>query len=58
MEGVTAKYWVDSRPARSNAESYREDVAARLWDASRELTGAACDLARRGPAAARVEQRA
>ena len=55
---MTAKYWVDSRPARSNAESYREDVAARLWDASRELTGAACDLARRGPAAARVEQRA
>jgi hypothetical protein len=58
VEGVTAKYWSDSRPVRSNVESYREDVAARLWDVSSELTGAACDLARRAPAAARVGQSA
>jgi len=41
VEGVTGKYWVKRRPKRSNAESYDEGVAERLWKVSEQLTGLA-----------------
>ena len=39
VEGVTGKYFANSRARRSNAESYDEAVAKRLWAVSEELTG-------------------
>lgn len=39
VSGVTGKYFVNCKPQRSSRESYNEDTARRLWDASRELTG-------------------
>lgn len=39
VEGVTGKYFVKRKEARSNAESYKLDVARRLWQVSEELTG-------------------
>jgi NAD(P)-dependent dehydrogenase (short-subunit alcohol dehydrogenase family) len=40
VEGVSGKYFVNRRPARSSDESYDPAVAARLWKASEELTAA------------------
>lgn len=39
VSGVTGKYFVNCKPVRSSSETYNEDTARRLWDASRELTG-------------------
>jgi retinol dehydrogenase 14 len=41
LEDVTGQYFANSKPKRSSARSYDEAVAARLWDVSCELTGAA-----------------
>ena len=40
VEGVSGKYFVNRREARSNDESYDSAVAARLWKVSEELTAA------------------
>lgn len=39
VAGVTGRYFVDCKPARSSAASYDEDAAQRLWDVSANLTG-------------------
>jgi NAD(P)-dependent dehydrogenase (short-subunit alcohol dehydrogenase family) len=39
LAGVTGAYFVDCRPARSSPTSYDEELAARLWSVSEELTG-------------------
>ncbi|MFN2166615.1 MAG: short-chain dehydrogenase, partial [Anaerolineae bacterium] len=38
VEGVTGKYFVKQEPISSSPESYDEAIAARLWEASVELT--------------------
>jgi retinol dehydrogenase 14 len=38
VEGVTGKYFVESRAARSSRASYDEEMQRRLWDRSAELT--------------------
>jgi NAD(P)-dependent dehydrogenase (short-subunit alcohol dehydrogenase family) len=40
VEGVSGKYFVNRREARSSDESYDPEVAARLWKVSEELTAA------------------
>ncbi|PNH02572.1 Retinol dehydrogenase 12, partial [Tetrabaena socialis] len=40
MEGVTGKYYTDSRRATSSSDSYSRDAAQRLWAVSEELTAA------------------
>ena len=40
VEGVSGKYFVNRRPARSSDESHDPAVAARLWKVSEELTAA------------------
>lgn len=37
--GVSGKYFVHCKPRRSSMRSYDEDLARRLWDISRQLTG-------------------
>jgi len=39
VEGVSGKYFVDCREARSSRATYDTEVAGRLWDASARLTG-------------------
>jgi NAD(P)-dependent dehydrogenase (short-subunit alcohol dehydrogenase family) len=39
VEGVTGKYFTDSKPVRSSAASYDLDAARRLWQVSLRLTG-------------------
>lgn len=39
LEGVTGKYFIDSKEARSSAESRDAGVARRLWDVSAQMTG-------------------
>lgn len=39
VEGVTGKYFIDSKEARSSAESHDAAVARRLWDISAQMTG-------------------
>ena len=39
LDGVSGQYFANSRPRRSAKRSYDEDVAARLWNVSSELTG-------------------
>lgn len=39
VEGVTGKYFIDSKEARSSAESHDGDIARRLWDVSAQMTG-------------------
>lgn len=41
VAGVTGKYFSDCKPVRSNQESYNNEVAARLWQISAEMTGLA-----------------
>jgi len=41
VEGVSGKYFVDCREARSSSVSYDESLARRLWDASARLSGIA-----------------
>jgi retinol dehydrogenase-14 len=38
VEGVTGKYFVESRATRSSRASYDEETQRRLWDRSAELT--------------------
>ncbi len=38
IEGVSGKYFVDKREARSSAESQDQAIAGRLWEVSAELT--------------------
>ena len=52
VEGSTSKYYADCRQKPSSKESYDAGVAARLWQASQELTGSECDLRRAEPALA------
>jgi NAD(P)-dependent dehydrogenase (short-subunit alcohol dehydrogenase family) len=48
--GASGKYFVDSAVTQSSPLSYNRETAARLWEASEELTGvqASPSLARRG----------
>ena len=39
VEGVTGKYFIDSKEARSSAESHDANVARRLWEVSAQMTG-------------------
>lgn len=39
VEGMTGQYFVKKKAIRSNAESYNEDIAKRLWDISEEMVG-------------------
>ena len=39
VEGVTGKYFIDSKEARSSAESHNAQMAQRLWDVSAKMTG-------------------
>jgi len=39
VEGITGKYFIDSKEARSSAESHDANVAQRLWDISAQMTG-------------------
>ncbi len=39
MEGVTGRYFIDSKEARSSAESHDAAIARRLWDISAQMTG-------------------
>jgi len=39
LEGVTGKYFIDSKEARSSAESHDANIARRLWDVSAQMTG-------------------
>src|SRR5438093_1520988 len=41
VEGVSGKYFVDCREARSSSVAYDESLARRLWDASARLSGIA-----------------
>jgi hypothetical protein len=38
VEGVTGRYFIKCKPARSVKVSYDEDVARRLWETSENLT--------------------
>ena len=38
VEGVSGKYFVDCREARSSGATYDIEVTRRLWDASARLT--------------------
>jgi NAD(P)-dependent dehydrogenase (short-subunit alcohol dehydrogenase family) len=39
VEGVTGKYFIDSKEAPSSAESHDANVAKRLWEVSAQMTG-------------------
>ncbi|HZD59825.1 MAG TPA: hypothetical protein VE439_05170 [Anaerolineae bacterium] len=39
IAGVSGKYFVNKRAVKSSPASYDEDLAARLWRVSEELTG-------------------
>lgn len=39
VEGVTGKYFIDSKEARSSDESHDAGVARRLWEVSAQMTG-------------------
>ncbi|MBC8042925.1 MAG: SDR family oxidoreductase [Rhizobacter sp.] len=39
VEGISGKYFIKKKPARSVAVSYDEAVAKRLWEVSEKLTG-------------------
>jgi NAD(P)-dependent dehydrogenase (short-subunit alcohol dehydrogenase family) len=41
LDGVTGRYFVDCREARSSRATYDVDLARRLWDESERLTGLA-----------------
>jgi NAD(P)-dependent dehydrogenase (short-subunit alcohol dehydrogenase family) len=38
-EGLTGKYFIDAKEARSSAESHDANIARRLWDVSAQMTG-------------------
>ena len=39
LEGVTGKYFIDSKEARSSDVSHDADLARRLWEVSAQMTG-------------------
>ncbi len=39
VEGVTGKYFIDAKEARSSAESHDAAIARRLWEVSAKMTG-------------------
>ena len=39
VEGISGKYFVDCKPAKSSPESYDTAVARRLWEVSASMTG-------------------
>jgi len=39
--GVSGKYFIDCRPARSSRESQDREIARRLWEHSAAMTGIA-----------------
>jgi retinol dehydrogenase 14 len=39
VEGVSGKYFIDSREVRSSDESYSTEVARKLWEVSARMTG-------------------
>jgi hypothetical protein len=41
VEGITGRYFVDSKPTKSNVKSYDEEAAGRLWRISATLVGMA-----------------
>lgn len=44
VEGVSAKYFVDSKPATASFKAYDAGARARFWDLSCELTNTAFDV--------------
>lgn len=44
VEGVSAKYFVDSKPATASYKAYDAGARARFWDLSCELTGSPFDV--------------
>lgn len=45
VEGITGKYYVDSKPAVASWKVYVNDTREKFWDLSSELTGEAFDVA-------------
>jgi len=41
VEGITGRYFADSKPKTSSKSSYDETAAARLWQVSADLVGLA-----------------
>ena len=41
VEGVTGKYFADSKEVPSNAASHDKEAAGRLWEISEQMTGLA-----------------
>jgi hypothetical protein len=39
IEGISGKYFIDCKPARSSAESYDTGIAQKLWEVSARMTG-------------------
>jgi retinol dehydrogenase-14 len=39
VEGVSGKYFINGKEARSSKASYDEAMAKRLWEVSAQLTG-------------------
>jgi NAD(P)-dependent dehydrogenase (short-subunit alcohol dehydrogenase family) len=39
VAGITGKYFIDSKEARSSAESHDPDIGRRLWEVSAQMTG-------------------
>ncbi len=39
VEGITGRYFIDSKEARSSAESHDANIARRLWEVSANMTG-------------------
>ena len=39
VDGVTGKYFIDEKEARSSAESHDASIARRLWNISAQMTG-------------------
>lgn len=44
VEGVSAKYFIDSKPSTASYKAYDADARARFWDLSSELTDTAFDV--------------
>lgn len=43
VEGISGKYFVDCKPAKSTPESHNVEVAHRLWEVSAKMTGVDLD---------------
>ena len=44
VEGVTGKYFINKKPAKSSSRSHDEAIAQRLWEVSCQLTGLPDDI--------------